>query len=107
VGNYYSRIITLQTRGTADDGYGGTVPVWEDLRNAFARVRQLRGKELVTASAEKSLTRTIFYIAYRADVNETMRIAYGGKNYEIVEPPVDVDDRHLELEIHTRAVGAA
>lgn len=56
---------------------------YTDYISIWAEPRFLRGRNLYTARAANVKTDVEFIIRHRTDLDETMRIAYNGKNYEI------------------------
>ena len=92
-------IIAIQRRIDSKDDYGGPVYTWEDLANVWADIIPLSGRELIAAQAAKSEITTRFVIRYRDDVTPTMRIVFGGANYNIMAPPIDTNMNHKELVI--------
>ena len=97
----YKQVVTLQNKTESTDSYGGTVYTWSDFATVRAKVRPLRGREMVAAQAAQSETTVMFYIRYIPGADSSMRIVYAGKNYDITGT-VDIDERHREIEISTK-----
>ena len=93
--------ITIQSKTETTDSYGGTVSAWSDFATVMAKIRPLRGRELVAAQAVQSEAEVMFYLRYLSGVESSMRIAHESTYYDIVSI-VDVDFRHKELEISTK-----
>lgn len=56
---------------------------YEDYMKLWSEPRFLRGRNFYTARAANIKTDVEFVIRYREDLDETMRVVYKGKNYEI------------------------
>ncbi len=71
--------ITIQqfTKTTDDDGY--KVEKWVDIKNPWAKVENLYGKEYYAAAAVQQEKTVKFVIRYMKDLNESMRIKFGKK----------------------------
>lgn len=90
--------ITVQRRSKSEDALGQQVLAWVDVALIHAKVEQLAGRELMTASAERAENTARITIRYRAGVVEKMRILYGAIVYDITSVS-DIDGRRRELEI--------
>jgi len=97
----YKSVVTIQSKSESTDTYGGTVYNWNDFATVRAKVRPLRGRELVAAQAVQSETQVMFYVRYIPGVETYMRIVCDGKFYDITAI-VDVDYQHRELEISAK-----
>ncbi|MFC3457258.1 MULTISPECIES: phage head closure protein [Massilia] len=65
---------------------------------AWGDVRHLRGLETLRADTEISVLRASIRTWYRADVDETMRVAHNGRVYDIKSPPLrNTDRRFMDL----------
>lgn len=78
----------LRERITIQKPAGNQGPVqplneYEDYISLWAEPRFLRGRNLYTARAGNVKTDVEFIIRHRTDLNETMRIVFNSKNYEI------------------------
>lgn len=96
------RRLTPRTPTTTDDGHGGQAVAWTDGDPIWARVRELSGRESLTAGAISSRPVYVVTIRYRSDIVTTMRLHWAAraKTMEIVAVR-DVDEgrnQWLELE---------
>ena len=82
-----NRRITLQSATEVRDAYGQAVKTWADVATVWAEVMPLSGREREIASQTAAETNVKFRIRWRSDITADMRVVYGGRNYEIVEPP--------------------
>jgi SPP1 family predicted phage head-tail adaptor len=90
--------IVLQHSVQTVDDFGGTVDTWTTYATPWARVRPLKGRELIAAKAAQSEVTTRIEMRYRPDVTTDDRIVYGGKYYNI-SAVIDPEEKHEELQI--------
>jgi len=90
--------ITIQQRSTSEDAVGQLLLTWTDVATTWAKVEQLAGRELMTASAERAENTARITIRYRSDLVEKMRILYGAIIYDITSVS-DIEGRRRELEV--------
>lgn len=91
-----NRRITIQQPATTRGGSGGAAVAWADWKkDIWAKVIPLSGNErrVTDHGGEIAEARTEFIIRYRAGVDETMRVLYKGKFYNIKHVK-DVNDDH-------------
>lgn len=74
--------ITLQKK-VESEGPFQPLDEYEDYIKLWTEPRFLRGRNFYTARAANVKTDVEFIIRYREDLEETMRVVYKGKNYEI------------------------
>lgn len=91
------RRVTLQRPVEAQDGTGQPVVTWTAVDTVWANVRPLQGRELFTAQAVHAKLTTEVTIRYRSDVLSTWRVVVGSQTYELVQDPIDMDDRRKYL----------
>lgn len=82
VSTVYDAYITFQKKIEAT---GPILPLdkYEDHDSLWAESRYLRGKNLYAAKAANVKTEVEWKIRYREDLDETMRIKYNNKFYDI------------------------
>lgn len=76
----FDTYITFQRKTEPD---GPFTPLYEEYISIWAESRFLRGRNLYAARAANVRTDVEFIIRYRTDLDETMRIKYNNKIYEI------------------------
>lgn len=91
--------VMIQAMSQIEDGMGGYTEVWEEIGWAWAKIKSIRGKELLQAmQTEGQLTHRVI-IRYRADIKENMRLIWeGSRTLEITSPPITLGNRQwMEL----------
>jgi SPP1 family predicted phage head-tail adaptor len=96
-----NRRVTIQEATNSKDASGGNVKAWANVASigangtVWARVKNLSGNErrITTHGGEVAEARTEFKIRYAAGIDETMRVSYGGKVYNIKHVN-DLNDGH-------------
>ncbi|HDK7179748.1 TPA: phage head closure protein [Clostridium botulinum] len=98
------KFIIKDKSGTDDDGY----PVSEEdlIRECWASVRGLRGREFYNAAAVQSEQDKIFNCRYFKGLDTSLQIKYNNKLYDITSIN-DLNERHVEYEIHAKEVKAS
>lgn len=74
---------------------------WVDFKRVWSRMITLKGKEYIAAAATKSENTVRFVVRYTKDIDESMRILYKGRVFEIVAPPINDDEMNRTLTIIT------
>ncbi len=90
--------VKLQQRSKTEDDLGQQVLAWSDVAMLWAKVEQLSGRELMTASAERAENTARITVRFRPDIVEKMRILYGAIIYDITSVS-DIEGRRIRLEI--------
>jgi len=75
--------ITFQQESLAADGQGGSTRSWSTRASAFASMKPLRAEERFYNEQLNHTGTHQFTIRYRTDLDETDRIKFGGKFYQI------------------------
>ena len=95
------RRITIQSFSTTTDDFGEVVKSFTTLANVWAKVEEKRGNEGEDGNQLVATKRVEFFIRYRSDINEEMRILYNNETYKI-ETILNADDRKAFQKIITR-----
>ena len=95
------RRITIQSFGTTTDDFGEVVKSFTTLANVWAKVEEKRGDEGEDGNQLVATKRVEFFIRYRSDINEQMRITYNNETYKI-EAILNADSRKAFQKIVTR-----
>ena len=93
-----NRRISIQEKQTTTTPTGGQDVVWVQVVAPFAYLKPLNGRERVFANRLNATGDTIATIHYRADLNESMKVVYRGKEYQIRSIiNLEEADRFLQL----------
>lgn len=97
--------VTIQGVTRTDDAGGGYTEVPVTIAaGVWAAVEPLEGTERIRAmQTEASATHRV-RIRYRADVTAAQRVIHEGRALELVSPPIDREERHVELVLLCREV---
>ena len=98
--------ITLLKEIKVPDGQGGYASVYTPRAAMWAKITAVTAK---TVDQYEQLTPEILHriiIRYRRDVAVTDRIQYGGRIFEQIGPPMDVEEKHAFLRLECREVVA-
>lgn len=96
--------VTLQRQTRQDDGQGGYIVDYEDYAMVWAKFEALAAK---TTDQYQQLTPEILYratIRHRPSVLYTDRLQKGGRIFEQIGPPVNIDERNAYLRLECREV---
>jgi SPP1 family predicted phage head-tail adaptor len=77
------RRITIQSFSTTTDAFGQKTKSFGTLANVWAKVVEKVGDEGENGDMISATKRVDFFIRYRSDINEQMRITYNSKTYKI------------------------
>lgn len=75
--------ITLQKPIISTNPNGFEVVDWQDLKKVWAAVSNLRGREYYAAATVQAENTVKFIIRYIPDIDNSMRIIFKGKYYNI------------------------
>ena len=95
------RRITIQSFTTTTDDFGEVVKSFTTLAEVWAKVEEKRGNEGEDGNQLVATKRVEFFIRYRSDINEQMRIVYNNETYKI-ETILNADARKAFQKIVTR-----
>ena len=95
------RRITIQSFTTTTDDFGEVVKSFTTLAEVWAKVEEKRGNEGEDGNQLVATKRVEFFIRYRSDINEQMRIVYSNETYKI-ETILNADARKAFQKIVTR-----
>ena len=98
--------IKLQQETKVPDNQGGYEVAFLTRAIVWGKVTALTGK---TSDQYEQEVPEIFYrviIRYRGDVEVTDRLQYGNRQFELLCPPIDVEEKHAYLRLECREVVA-
>ncbi|NFM47904.1 head-tail adaptor protein [Clostridium botulinum] len=94
----------VEQNGTDEDGY--PLPGEKTIRECWARVRGLRGREFYNAAAVQAQDDKIFNCRYFKGLTQDIQIKYNKKLYNI-KSINDLNEKHVEYEIHASVVSSS
>lgn len=94
--------VTIQQPVVAVNGYGERITTWSTVATVWAAVEPLRGREFFDAEQVQAEISHRVIMRYRAGMESTMRLLHEGRVLHITAPPIDVDERHRELQLMCR-----
>ena len=97
--------VTLQEKQTGDNGIGGTIIEWVDFANVWASIEPLQGRELLMAQQVNPELDTRVRIRYRDGIGSHMRVVHKSRIYELEGPPINPEERNIELELMCKESG--
>lgn len=102
-GSFRHRIL-FQKRQSIQDDLGQDIgEEWIDVKSVWAMMKTVQGREYFEAAATRSESAVRFVTPYTTGIDETMRIVYKEKVYEIVGPPINDDELSKTLTIITKS----
>lgn len=98
------RITIQRDAGTTTDAHGQPVPDWKTFAERWAWIQPISGNErYINQQLVASLTHKIM-LRYLAGVTAQMRVLFKGRVFEIVAPPVNWEERSIEMVLLCREV---
>lgn len=96
--------ISISGKSKTKSSYGGYVEDWVEIAMVWANIKPLRGRELFQAKQVQAEIETKITIRYRTGIKSDMRVTYGDRTFQIVAPPINVDEKNQYLEILCKEV---
>lgn len=97
----YRHIITFQKLKSVRDTYGETDPDnpqnWENVLSTRAGIFPISGKDYYDAHVVNAELTHRIQLRYIKGIDSTMRIKFGSRIFEMVSPPIDFQEKHVEL----------
>tara|TARA_R100000664_G_C2758654_1_gene147742 strand:+ start:1241 stop:1555 length:315 start_codon:yes stop_codon:yes gene_type:complete len=94
------RKITIKSVSTTADDYGQEIQTFSTLTSVWARILYKNEVEKFENDQLKAISNIHFFIRYRTDITEQMRISYNNKTY-LIEGISEIG-RGVGLEIKTK-----
>jgi SPP1 family predicted phage head-tail adaptor len=102
-GSFRHRIL-IQKHQSIQDELGQDIgEEWVNVKSVWAMIKTMQGREYLEAAASRSETIVRFITRYTTGIDETMRLVYKGKTYEIVAPPINDNELNKTLTIITKS----
>lgn len=101
-----NRPLQIQRRTSVTDAEGASQETWPVVGRVFAAVQPLTAQEsLIAAQAGVQITHLVT-VGYRPDLAvataHDLRFVDGARVLELVTQPIDLDSRHVELQVQCR-----
>ena len=96
---YATEPVTFQSPVKADDGYGGNIIAWNDVAVVRIKLEPLSAREYFWALQIKVDISHKALCAYRTGLDEKMRFVHGDGRIFLVDSIIDLDEKHIVLEI--------
>ena len=92
-------LITVEQKTTTPDGIGGGSEQWSTFAETWAAIWPVSASETVkNMQASGEITHRV-RIRFIDSVTKDMRITYGSREFEIVQPPINFEERNQYLDI--------
>jgi SPP1 family predicted phage head-tail adaptor len=95
----FDQRISLQQKRTVRDSYGQETVTWSEFATVWAKAEPLAGREYFSAQQMQSAATVRFRVRYRAGIDDTMRVVWRDKPYEITSEPIDLEGKRRELHL--------
>lgn len=100
IGSMRTRITLQKPVKSRSDG--SLVTTWTDVATVWAAVHPLVGKEYHSAMQEQSESTHKINMRYRSDIRADWRIKLGNRELDIASPPINIDERNVELVLYCK-----
>jgi len=100
--------VTVQYPIENQDSVGQLIPTWATLFTAWAAVEPLSAREYIAAQQTNSDISVRIRIRARPPAetraSAKMRVLFGARIFEIVAPPIEIEERNREMHLLCREV---
>ncbi len=94
----YKHIVTFQRLSQTRDSYGQQ-KIWEDVLTIKAAILPISAREAMTVDFRSGEISHKIHIRYTKGIENNMRIVYGNRIFDIVSPPINYQEKGLELQL--------
>ncbi|CUB50495.1 Phage head-tail joining protein [Bacillus subtilis] len=98
-GDCRNRIIMEQPEVIKDELNQVIEISWQEVKRAWAMIKTVKGSEYMEASGSQSTRMYRFVMPYTTGITEFMRIKMKNRIFDIIEPPMNDDERYQTLTI--------
>lgn len=98
--------ITLMKLVTTQDEIGNTIEEWKPVRACWAAIKTVSGREYFAAASVQAERTYRFIIRYTPGINETMKIDFQGRRFDIQSVLNDDEGKKTLTIIATERVAA-
>jgi SPP1 family predicted phage head-tail adaptor len=99
--------VTIQELTTSLNDYGETVEAWSDWENVFAEIKPQSSREFQRAKQLQADATHVLKIRYLPGVTSGMRVKFGDRILNLMQPPLDEAERNRELLLICREIHSA
>ena len=96
--------IIIQSVVESKDTFGGVDKVWSEFATVRAEIKPLAGREYFANEQNNSTISHKVVIRYLSGVTSKMRILFGARVFEIVSPPINFEEKNIEMQIMCREI---
>lgn len=89
--------IAFQKLETSQNSYGELTEQWVDVCTVWASIKPISAKEYYAAETVSSEVTHNVKIRYRQGLSSDMRILYNIRIFEIISPPINLNEKNFEL----------
>jgi SPP1 family predicted phage head-tail adaptor len=102
----YRHIVTFQTISSVRDEYGQITDSWEDTYTTRAGIFPISGKDVFTRDFVQSEISHRIHVRYNPEIKITseMRVLFGTRIFSIIAPPINFQEKNIELQILCKEV---
>ena len=94
--------VTIQSKSVSRDSYGAETVSWTTHATVWAAIEPLRGQEYLEARRMEAEVDVRIRIRYLSTVTSSMRVSWGSRIFQIVSPPIHVQERQRETQLMCR-----
>lgn len=95
----YRHKVTFQRMAETKNSYGEATEDWEDAFVTKAGIFPNSGRDIQGQYVIQGEVSHRVHIRYMKGVNSEMRILFGNRVFDIVSPPVNFQEKNLELQL--------
>lgn len=94
--------VTIKEKSVSQNAFGEEVITWTDVVTLWARISPLRGREYIEARQVQADVTTKIVTRHYPGIGPSMRVVHNGRTFEIVAPPINPDERDIQMELLCR-----
>ena len=92
--------IDIEYRTSGNPETSGVAESWATLyRGLWAFIEVLRGEEKVIAMQTQAQLTHRLNLRFHPGIKPSMRVKFGGRYFNIMAPPINIDERNSEMEL--------
>ncbi len=91
--------VTLISLSRARDTYGQSTVTTATVADFYVSIQPLRGQERILSMQVQPEATHKLRMVYDSRVSAESRLAFGSRTFEVMGPPINVDERGRELEL--------